>query len=236
MENFNLKAKKRTVFGKQNILLRKQGFIPAVVYGRKTPACPLQIKAQDFNEVYKKAGDTNIVNLIIEDNGKEEKKNVLIHEIETHFLNNTPLHIDFYEVEMDKPIVAHIPINFIGESPAVKLGGILVKSMNEIEIEALPKNLPHEITVDLSSLTDFDQTIYVKDIDFPAEVRVLIEKNTPVVTVSAPLSEEELEKEIGEVKTIEEIAVEGEEKKKEEIEEKQKESVEKEDSENKAKE
>lgn len=215
MGNLTLRAKKRTVFGKQNKILREQGFIPAVLYGKKTPACSLQVNFQDFKEVYEKSGDTDIIDLIIEDKGKEQIKNVLVQDISNNFLDGSPVHIDFYEVEMDKPIIAHIPVSFTGESPAVKLGGVLVKSMNEIEVEALPKDLPHEISIDISALTNFGQTLYVRDINFPSKVKVLIDKNTPIVTVNAPITEEELEKELGGIKTVEEVEVEGEKDKEE---------------------
>jgi len=212
MVNITLKAKKRIVFGKHNKSLRKQGFIPAVLYGKKTPACSLQVNFQDFKDIYKKAGDTDIIDLIIQDGEKEQKKSVLIYNVSNHFLSGLPIHIDFYEVEMDKLITARIPINLIGESPAVKLGGVLVKPTQEIEVEALPMDLPHEIIVDISTLTDFDQTLCIKDINFPPKVKILIDENTPVVTINAPITEEELEKELGGAKTVEEVEVEGEKK------------------------
>ena len=216
MTNLTLKVKKRIVFGKRNKLLRDQGFIPAVLYGKKTPAYSLQVDAQDFKDAYKAAGDTDIIDLIIVDEKEKQTKSVLIQSVSNHFLDGSFLHIDFFEVEMDKLITTHIPVNFTGESPAVKLGGVLVKPTSEIEIEALPMDIPHEIIVDISSLADFDQTIYIKDIDFPAKVKVLIDENTPVVTVNAPITEEELEKELGGDQTVEEIEVEGEKKEEEE--------------------
>ena len=218
MANLTLKVEKRIVFGKQNKLLREQGFIPAVLYGKKTPVCSLQINAQDFKAVYKEAGDTDIIDLIIKDEKQEQTKNVLIQNVSNHFLDGSFLHVDFFEVEMDKPIIAHIPVNFIGESPAAKLGGVLVKPTSEIEVEALPMDIPHEIIVDISSLTDFDQTIYIRDIKFSSKVKVLIDENTPVMTVNTPITEEELEKELGGVKTVEDVEVEGEKKEGEEVE------------------
>jgi len=144
--------------------------------------------------------------------GKQNKALRLIYNVSNHFLDGLPIHIDFYEVEMDKLITAHVPVVFVGESPAVKLGGVLVKPTQEIEVEALPMDLPHEIVVDISTLTDFDQTLCVKDINFSPKVKVLIDENTPVATVNAPITEEELEKELGEAKTVEEVEVEGEKK------------------------
>ncbi len=216
MANLTLKVKKRIVFGKQNKLLREQGFIPAVLYGKKTPACSLQVNTQDFKAAYKEAGDTDIIDLIIVGEKKNQTKSVLIQNVSNHFLDSSLLHVDFFEVEMDKPITARIPVNFTGESPAVKLGGVLVKPTSEIEVEALPMDIPHEIIVDISSLTDFDQTLYIKDINFPSKVKVLIDENMPVVSVNAPITEEELEKELGGAKTVEEVEVEGEKKEEEE--------------------
>lgn len=216
MTNLTLKVKKRIVFGKKNKLLREQGFIPAVLYGKKTPACSLQVDAQDFKNAYKAAGDTDIIDLIIVDEKEKQTKSVLIQSVSNHFLNGSFLHVDFFEVEMDKLITTHIPVNFTGESPAVKLGGVLVKPTSEIEVEALPMDIPHEIIVDISSLTDFDQTIYIKDINFSPKVKVLIDENTPVATVNAPITEEELEKELGGDQKVEEVEVEGEKKEEEE--------------------
>jgi large subunit ribosomal protein L25 len=205
-----LQAKKRTIFGKKNKALRQGGFIPAILYGKKTEAFPLEVKTQDFNNIYKKSGDTNIIDLVFEDQGKEQVKNVLVQDVSSHFLNGLPMHVDFYEVEMDKLIKAHIPISFTGESPAVDKGGILIKSMNEIEVEALPSDLPHEIPVDIAVLTEFDQTIYIHDINFSSKVKVLVDQDTPIASISEPISEEELEKELGEAKSVEEIEVAGE--------------------------
>lgn len=212
MTNLTLKVKKRIVFGKQNKLLREQGFIPAVLYGKKTPACSLQVNVQDFKVVYKEAGDTDIIDLIIVGEKEKQTKSVLIQNVSNHFLDSSFLHVDFFEVEMDKMITARIPVNFTGESPAVKLGGVLFKPTSEIEVEALPMDIPHEIIVDISSLTDFNQTLYIKDINFSSKVKVLIDENTPVATINAPITEEELEKELGGAKTVEEVEVEGEKK------------------------
>jgi large subunit ribosomal protein L25 len=92
------------------------------------------------------------------------------------------------------------------------MGGVLIKSMDEIEIEALPKDLPHSIEVDISSLNEFDKTLYVHDIKPPEGVKFLAKENTPVITVSAPITQEELEAELGKAKTVEEVVVEGEKK------------------------
>jgi len=218
MEKLTLKAKIRNIFGKKNKSLRQKGLVPAVVYGRKTSSLPLEVEAKSFKDIYSKAGDTGLIDLIIQGE-KEEVKKVLVQDIDRHYLNNEPVHIDFYEVEMDKPVTIYVPLVFEGESPAIKMGGILVKSMDKIEIEALPKDLPHFLIVDISSIDELDKTIYVKDIKLPTGVKALVKENTPVVTISTPISEEELEKELGKVETIEQVKIEGEKKEEGKIEE-----------------
>jgi len=217
MISLSLKTEKRKVFGKQNKQLRKKGILPAVVYGAKTESLPLQMSLHDFREVYKKAGDTDIINLKIKEGEKEETKQVLVKDVVFHHLNSLPLHVDFYEIEKGKVLTTDVPLVFEGEAPGVKKGGVLVKSMDELEIEALPKDLPHQISIDISSLLDFDQTIYVKDIKLPEGVKSLVDPNTPVITLSAPISEEELEAELGKGKEVEEVEVETEEKKEEKV-------------------
>ena len=210
MEKITLKAKKREVLGKKNKILYQQGLIPAVVYGKKTESIPLQINLKEFEEVFKKTGETDIFNLEIE--GENKPRNVMVQEVKRHFLFGKPIHVDFYEVEMDKPITTPVPINLIGESEAVKGGGILVQSMDEIEIEALPKDIPHEITIDISQLKEIGQTIYVKDLKLKEGIKILVDLNTPICTITSPISEEELEKELGRVKAAEEVEVAKEEK------------------------
>lgn len=224
MDNLTLKTKRREIFGKKNKLLREKGVIPAVLYGKKTESIPLAVNLKDFEEIFKRTGETDIFNLEIE--GEKKPRNVIVQEVKRHFVTNWPIHVDFYEVEMDKPITTPVPITLIGESPAVKTGGILIQSMDEIEIEALPKDVPHEIPIDVSVLKEIGQTIYVKDLILKDGVKVKVDLNTPVITISAPISEEELEKELGRVKTAEEVEVSGAKEEKEEEEEKKEETKE----------
>jgi len=217
MTSIILKSKIREVFGKQNKILRTKGMIPGVVYGRKTKPIPLEMDAKEFLNVYRQAGDTDLIDLVINDKGQEITKKVLVQVVSRDYVTSQPIHIDFYEVEMDKPVATHVPLVFIGEAPAIKAGGVLVKSMDEIEIEALPKDLPHSLEIDISSLDVFEKSIYVKDIKLPSGVKSLVKEDTPVVTVTAPITEEELEAELGKAKTVEEVEVEGEKKEEEAV-------------------
>lgn len=180
----DLKVQIREKLGKKVKNIRRQGLIPAELYGHNVSNMHLAVNAKDFNNIYKQAGESSIVNLIVDDEKFKKPIPVLIYNIQKSYLNNTILHIDFYQVRMDEKIKAHIPLKFVGEPPAVKnYGGILNKSMLEIEIEALPKDLPHEIEVDLSQLQELNQTIYVKDLVMPKGVKFLVDPETPVATI-----------------------------------------------------
>ena len=115
----------------------------------------------------------------------------MIHEVGRDFLSGTIKHVDFHEIRMDEKITAKVPLEFIGEAPAVKEKGAVVnRAMSEIEVEALPNNLPRSITVDLSALDDIDKTIYVKDIPHPKGVEFLVAPETAVATATPPAPEE----------------------------------------------
>ena len=184
-----LKAKSRTELGRKSNALRRAGFLPAVLYGEKVKSMPIAVSRKDFDKAYKEAGDTTLIKLDVD--GKPF--NVLIYDVSSDPLKGTPLHADFYAVRMDKAIKAKIHVEFTGESSAVKNeGGILVKVMQEIEVEALPQDLPHELRADLSGLVELESRIFVKDILFPKGVKVLADPEETVVLVERPRSEEEL--------------------------------------------
>jgi len=188
-ETLALKVNERTVTGKKTADLRSQGILPAVVYGPELKPVNIQVSKKDFAHVYAEAGDSGLIELILGD----KKINVLVHDVAyTGAASQDPIHVDFYQVNLNKTVTAEVPLVFIGESSAVKDGGVLTKSMEDIEVEALPKDLPHEITVDISVLKTFDSTLYVKDLEIPANVKVTVNGDNPVVTVSAPISDEEL--------------------------------------------
>src|SRR3989344_2529739 len=125
----------RNVFGKGLKAFREKGKLPAVVYGRKKKPHSVFVNLADFKKVWKKAGESTLVEL------SEPKANVVIHDIAVDPMSDEPIHVDFYAADMDKPITASVPVVFKGVSGAVKdLGGVLVKVMHEVEIEALPQD------------------------------------------------------------------------------------------------
>lgn len=194
--------------------LRKKGFLPIVLYGVGTENLSLKVDLKEFKKIYQKAGESSLIPLQIE-GGKEESL-ILIHDIQHHPLTDEIIHVDLYKPNLKKETEAAVPLEFIGESPAVKnLEGTLVKNIQEIEVKALPQNLPHEIKVNIEKLETFEDNILIKDLDIPKEVEVLKEENEIVASVTPPAKvDEELEKpieeKVEEVEKVEEKKEEGE--------------------------
>jgi len=163
-------------------VLRKKGFIPAVFYGKKEESTAVSVNFVDFTKVWKKAGESSVV-VLKQDSGEELE--ALIHYVDLNPVTDAPRHADFYVFEKGHKIEVDVPLEFIGIAPAVKdLGGILVKVLRELKIEAVPKDLPYEITVDVSSLSTFDSQILAKDIVLPAGVSLVEAPEEVVVLVS----------------------------------------------------
>jgi len=189
MEKIKITANKRDIKKEKAKKLRREGLIPAVIYGKGKDSLPLKVEALSFNKVYKQAGHSTIIDLSID--GSEKK--VLVQDVSVHPVTDNIEHIDFYEVSMKEKITTTVPLKFVGDAPAVAdLGGTLLTSKDELEIECLPTDLPHEIEVDLSVLSDFEAVIHVADIKIPQGVEVKDEAEETVASVEPPRSEEEL--------------------------------------------
>ncbi len=222
---FELKAEKRDIFGKKLKSLRKKDKLPAVLYGPKEKSQPLFISLKDFKKLWKEAGESTVIQLILDDKSKPTRndsvvaksgrKEVLIQDVAMDPIKDEPIHVDFYAVLMDKPIQAVVQLVFEGESPAVKnLGGILVKVMREVEIEALPGNLPHELAVDVSRTENLEDKILAKDIVLPKGVELKTNPEEVIAVVETPKEEEAAPAE--EKIAFEEIEVAGKKEKAEE--------------------
>lgn len=184
-----LKAETREDVGKKLESLREKGIIPAVVYGSGHKPVSVQVNYEEFKKIFGQSGESTLVKLKI----GNESKNVLIHDISRDPISGKFIHIDFYNVRMDKLIKAEVPLLFEGEAPAVKnLEGVLIKSITEVEVEALPKDLPREIKVDISILDSFDKQIRVKDLILPVGVKIELNPDEMIVSVMPPRSEEEI--------------------------------------------
>ncbi len=205
----DLAVLKREKFGKQVKALRAEGLVPAELYGHGVENVHLSIPVKDFNKVFKEAGTNTVVTLLID----KDKRPALIYDVSRDPVSGDLAHVDFYQVKMDEKITTKVPLTFVGEAPAVKAkSAVINKSMTEIEVEALPQDLPHSLTVDLSVLDDLDKSIYVRDLAVPRNVKVLVDPDTAIATATPPAKEEE--KVVEEVATdVSEVKVETEEKK-----------------------
>ena len=190
MKTLTLQASKQTITGKKVEELRKKGFVPAVLYGPDIENISISVPYSLFEKVYREAGESSLVNLIIDD-GQAAK--VLIQSIDSDPLSNRFVHADFFQVDMKEKLTIRIPIKFIGEPRAVKeLGGILVKTVDEIEVRCLPDKLVSEIEVDVTSLATFEDAITMKDVVLPEGMELHQHVDDMVATVTQPISEEEL--------------------------------------------
>jgi large subunit ribosomal protein L25 len=183
----DLSVKTRDILGKKVKALRREGFIPAELYGHGFENVHLALPAKEFNKVLKDAGSTSVVTLLL---GKESKP-AMIHEVTRDAVTSEIIHVDLHQVRMDEVVKADVPLEFVGEAPAIRaFSAVINKSISTIEVEALPHELPHNIVVDLSVLDELDKTIYVKDLKRPKGVTFLVDDETAVATATPPAPEE----------------------------------------------
>lgn len=184
MDKLQIKAELRDLKTTTPEKLRKSGKLPGVLYGHKVTNANLALDAREFDKIFKKAGESTIVDLKTDD-GKTHP--VLIHEVQYHYLTSAPIHVDFYQVSLTDKLKAKVVLEFIDEAPAVKtLGGVLVKVLSDVEVECLPADLPHNIPVSLAGLKTLQDTLHVKDLVVPAKVKILTPADELVIKVQPP--------------------------------------------------
>jgi large subunit ribosomal protein L25 len=204
MEEIQLQANKRTVLGKQVNTLRREGLIPAIVYGGEGDPIPIELDAKDAIKILNETSTSTLITLKV---GKDDHR-VLLRDIQYDVIRRIPIHVDFLRVEMDQAIRTTVPIDFVGEAPGVKdQGGVLVIGLDELEIEALPSDLPDKVIVDLEVLKEIDSMITVADLFLGKGIEVLTEPEE-VVAHLVYQEIEEIEEE--EVEVVVEAAVEPE--------------------------
>jgi len=223
----SISAKIRKELGKKVKSLRKMGVLPAVLYGHKIKNLNLELDLKEFEKIYKEAGESSLIKLEVKNQksktelpkeAKVKKRTessltvdeflVLIHDIQFDHLTQKLIHIDFYQPELKEEVEVTVPLIFEGEAAAVKdLGGTLVKNISEVEVKALPQNLPHEIKVDIGNLKTFEDNILIKDLIVLKEVKILKGPEEIVAKVTQPEKvEEELEKPVEEkVEEVEKV-------------------------------
>lgn len=166
--------------------LRNKGILPAVVYGRSEESTPIAVNQKEFEKVYHKAGESSVITL----SGLGEEKDALIHDVVVHAVSGQIMHADFYAIEKGQKVTVSVPIEFDGESPAVKdKGGILLKVMHELEMEVLPKELPHALHVDISKLVELTDKIAVKDLALPPSAIITDDPEEVVAMITVAVEE-----------------------------------------------
>ncbi len=196
---FELKAELRDITGKKVSVLRSAGLVPAEVYGKGVSNSTIQIDEKTLRQVLHEAGNTNLIGIKI---GRKKAVNTLARDIQYSPIKHNILHVDFYAVNMAETVVVSVPIQLLGEAPAIKEGGVLVSGINELEIEALPGDLPETINVDVTGLENFGDAIHVNSLSLPENIAVLSSPDSLIVSAQAPR--------VAEVEEVEEVE-EGEE-------------------------
>jgi len=211
---FTLTAKTREKAGRKVKNLRKEGILPAVLYGPELKATQsLEINLKEFDKVFKEAGESSLISLEID----KEKIPVLIHDFQKDSLTEKFTHVDFYQPKLKEEIEVKVPLIFEGEAPAVKeLGGTFIKNVSEVRVRALPQNLPHEIRVNIGKIKTFEDFILIQDLSVSENVKILNHSDEIIASVT-PLEkiEEELQKPIEE--KVEDVGKLEAEKKEEEV-------------------
>jgi large subunit ribosomal protein L25 len=214
LELIELKTNIRTTTGNGPARrLRQKGQIPAVLYGPGTESVPLSVNISDIDRVLKKGRiGQALLNLVIQNNGETSTKTVMVKELQLHPVSRNFLHIDFYEVAMDRKIMVNVPVTTTGKAKGVEVGGILQIVRRELEVQCFPLDVPESIEIDITDL-DIGDSIHVSDISLQSEIEFLGDENFTVVTIVTPKIEEEEEPVEEEAEEGEEvIAEEGEEK------------------------
>ena len=183
MLNLQIKARAQ----KNNKSLRKTGVIPAVYYGFGAKSTPIAVDQREFIKAWKEAGESTTVTLKTPSGDIE----TLIHDVQLDPVTHRPIHADFLAIDVNKVVRVKVPLEFTGISEAVKGGlGTLVKVLHEFEIEALPKNLPHNLTVEISKLATVDDQVLVKDIKAPHGVTIINRPDEVVAAIAIQKVEE----------------------------------------------
>ncbi len=199
MEAVTLHAKERKTIGKQVKALRRQGILPAVMYGVGIDPLPIEVDEKVASRILANVGRSTLIDLKI---GKDTHK-VLVREFQRDVIRRNILHVDFLVVAMDVIISAVVPVVLIGEAPVMEeLGGIVVSGLNEIEVEALPANLPEQVTADIGVLASMNDVITAGDIVLGEKVTLITDPGEMIANVIAQMAEEVIEEE--EVEELEE--------------------------------
>ncbi|HBC45172.1 MAG: 50S ribosomal protein L25 [Candidatus Collierbacteria bacterium GW2011_GWB2_45_17] len=209
MNKLVLKAEKRLVIGSKVKKLRRQGIVPANVFGHTVKSQAIQVSAVEFARVYKSAGETGLIWIKVE--GEDKERPTLIKALTNNPISGERLHVDFHQVNLKEKVTANVPVEIVGESQLVKDGlAVLDLNLHEIEVEALPTDLPENIVFDISGLTEIGAQLKVADVKLPTGVTLVTDSEMLVVALGAPMKEEPVEVPVTEEEvTGAEVPVEG---------------------------
>lgn len=187
MKTHTLSAQKRELIGRKVKALRAKGQIPGTVYGKDVKSLSVAVSGDAFTKIYSQAGETGLVELSV----GGEVRPVLIHTVQKDAVSGAALHVEFYQVNLKQKVKTNVPLELIGDAPAV-IGkvGVLLTLVDEVEVEALPTDLPEKLMVDVTKLADIGQEVKVADISVPKGVTMLTAVDQSVVRVGALISKE----------------------------------------------
>jgi large subunit ribosomal protein L25 len=201
MEKIVLNAQKRIQTGKKVKYLRREGLIPAVIYGREVKAFPISLEKRSTNQIFTKVTGSTIVTINVD--GQEHA--ALVREVQRDYIKNEMLHIDFQAVSLKEKLRTHVSLTLIGEAPVLKnFDALIVAGIDQIEVECLPQDLPETVQVDISSLAEIGDAIYLKDLPQLANVEILTDLEELVAVANA------VKEEVEEAAVVEEGAAEPE--------------------------
>ncbi len=207
-ETYALAAAKREVVGKKSRRLRRQGKIPAVLYGFGVDSTNLQLDAKEFETVYRDAGRTALVDVSV-DEGRPVR--VFVQDVQRHPISLALYHVDFHAVNLRQEITTDVPIVLTGEAPAVHNNeGVLLRGLETVSVTALPTELPHQIDVSIETLEALDDTIHVSDLSLSGDYQIVTEPTEMLARITAQQLEPEIEEEAEELEEGAEAGVEGE--------------------------
>lgn len=186
-----LKVERRTVMGKHVRHLRRDGILPANIYGHNQESQAIQVDAHEMDRALKAHGATQLYRLVIAPDGKEDT--VLVRHITRQPATNVIQHIDFFHVKLTEPMRARVPIRLVGEAPAIKLrDGVLIQALDYAEVEALPADLPEALEIDISDIEEVNTSRTADAIKLPRKVTLLTPEDEVVMSIQAPRVAEEV--------------------------------------------
>ncbi len=202
MQQHKLSAEARKIEGRKVKQLREKGILPANIYGKEFKSLAVQLPVKEFLKIHKETGETGVIELTV----GEESLPVLIHNLQIHPVTGLPIHVDFHKISLKEKVKAMVPVIVIGEAPAVEQKlGLLLTPVNEVEVEALPQDLPENVEVEVKTLIEVGSEIKLKDVKVSEKVTVLSDPELVMVKIGE-LVTEEAKKEMEEQKAASEAA------------------------------